>query len=367
MKIPTTFILLISIYTVINAQVKELNIGAMVQPVPESYVFQDPSYFIWGGSVVEGKDGKYHMLYARWPKTLGFSAWVTDSEIAHAVADKVEGPYETSGTVLKRRNHLFWDGMATHNPTVIEKDGKYYLYYMGTTGPENIKRPTSTQHKSWWTYRNNQRIGVAVADNPQGPWERFNKPVLDVSNTPGAYDELMTSNPSVTYNNEGEFIMTYKAVDKNKEKPNGTRVRFLVAFAEHPTGPFVKEERPIFETPDSKELHMVAEDPYIWFHDRKYNAVVRDVVGKFTGDTGALALLESKDGKDWKPSKYAKVLGSKFKWANGELSGAKLERPQLFIKDGIPKFLFGATSLGINGARTASGNVRLQLLDPSKN
>ena len=47
----------------------------------------------------------------------------------------------------------------THNPTVIRARGKYYLYYMGNTGDG-----------SFWSHRNNQRIGVAVADKPEGPW-----------------------------------------------------------------------------------------------------------------------------------------------------------------------------------------------------
>ena len=358
----TLSIVLIGLFAAAGAQIKDLNIGAMVQPVPEEYIYQDAAYFIWGGSVVEGKDGKYHMLYARWLKEFGFSAWVTDSEIAHAVADKLEGPYIPTKTVLSRRGVSYWDGMTTHNPTVIEKDGKYYLYYMGTTGPVDLKRPTSMQRSDWWEYRNNQRIGVAVADTPEGPWQRFDKPVLDVSDKPGAYDELMTSNPAVTYNDEGKVIMTYKAVDRSEAKPNGIRVRFLVAFADNPLGPFIKEKNPIFEAPDSSHSHMVAEDPYIWFDKGIYRAVVRDVVGKFTGDSGALALLESKDGKYWYSAKYPKVLSSKFKWANGELSSVKLERPQLFIENGIPKFLFGGTSLGVNGARTSSGNVRFKLL-----
>lgn len=345
----------------------DLNIGAMVQPVPENYVLKDPAYFIWGAGVVEGTDGKFHMLYTRWPKELGFSAWVTDSEIAYAVADKPEGPYIPKSTALKRRGGSYWDGMTTHNPTVIHKEGKYYLYYMGTTGTPNLKRPTSTQHDDWWEYRNNQRIGVAVAEKPEGPWKRFNKPVLDVSDDPKAYDGLMTSNPAVTFNDDGKVIMTYKAVEKEPARLSGGRVRFMVAFSDSPTGPFVKESEPIFEVSngDGGEW-MVAEDPYIWFDQGVYKAVVRDVVGKFTGDEGALALLESKDGKDWKAGKHPKILGSKFKWANGEYSGTKLERPQLFIKNGVPQFLFGATSFGPNGARTSTGNVRFQLL-PEKN
>ena len=59
---------------------------------------------------------------------------------------------------------------------------------MGTTSPVEARQPTSMSTKDWWIYRTNQRIGVAVADNPAGPWQRFEKPVLDVSEDPTAPD-----------------------------------------------------------------------------------------------------------------------------------------------------------------------------------
>ncbi|MDN5200317.1 glycoside hydrolase family protein [Fulvivirgaceae bacterium BMA10] len=90
----------------VKAQVgNDLNIGAMVQPVPENYVLRDTTYFIWGASVVKGHDKKYHMFYSRWPKEVGFSAWVTDSEIAYAVADK---PEEPTGPFRKLEGLIFY-------------------------------------------------------------------------------------------------------------------------------------------------------------------------------------------------------------------------------------------------------------------
>ncbi|MEA1877305.1 MAG: hypothetical protein U9N86_10615, partial [Bacteroidota bacterium] len=56
-------------------------------PLSES-VLTDDKYFVWGGSVVEGEDGRYHMFYAIFdsgdsvPK---FSdSWLLSSKIAYA-------------------------------------------------------------------------------------------------------------------------------------------------------------------------------------------------------------------------------------------------------------------------------------------
>ena len=38
-------------------------------------------------------------------------------------------------------------------------------------------------HSARWNHQidlNNQRIGVAVADDPHGPWTRFDEPLIDV-------------------------------------------------------------------------------------------------------------------------------------------------------------------------------------------
>lgn len=67
-----------------------------------------------------------------------------------------------------------------------------------------------------WTHHNHQRIGVAVADSPDGPWQRFDKPVVDVGVDADAPDALMTSNPAVTPRPEGGVLMVYKAVGKKR-------------------------------------------------------------------------------------------------------------------------------------------------------
>ena len=152
--------------------------------------------------------------------------------------------------------------------------------------------------------------------------------------------------------------MVYKQVCKNGTLKGG-RVRFGVATAKSPLGPFTKYPNSIFESKDSKSAHMEAEDPFIWFQKGFYYAIVRDVVGKFTGDTGALALMVSKNGIDWEPAKHPLVIGSSFAWADGTQSGIAIERPWVNFENGVPKFLYGA--IGVDKKRSHTYNVAIPL------
>ena len=71
----------------------ELDVGAMLQPVPLTATFIDPDYYIWCGTMVRGDDGTCHLFYSRWPRKFGHYAWVTHSEVGHAVADAPLGTF----------------------------------------------------------------------------------------------------------------------------------------------------------------------------------------------------------------------------------------------------------------------------------
>ncbi|MCP4460086.1 MAG: hypothetical protein GY816_18990, partial [Cytophagales bacterium] len=123
-----------------------------------------------------------------------------------------------------------------------------------------------------------------------------------------------------------------------------------------------KHNKTIFELKGSEDEHMIAEDPYVWCQDGKYYAIVRDVVGKFTGDAGAFALMESENGYDWKSAKNPLVIPSHFVWEDGSKSDNQLERPQLLVEDGVPKMLLGALGITVNGVhRGHSCNLRIPL------
>lgn len=336
---------------VVQAQAGGPDFAALIQPVPTNAIFRDEQFDIWCGSAVRGDDGKCHLFYSRWPRALGHHAWVTHSEIAHAVADHPLGPYKHADVTLPARGKDFWDGLCTHNPTVLRANGKYYLYYMGNTG-DGVAMKTLN-----WTHRNNQRIGVAVADKPEGPWQRLDQPVLDISSDTNAWDALMTSNPSVCQRPDGGFLMIYKAVAKKNKPPFGGPVSHLVATSSSPTGPFEKRLEPIF---GKEGVAFAAEDPFIWHDGTCYRAIVKDNSGNFTGKGYSLAQFESPDGIAWKPAEHVFVTTPEVTWAGGRKQKlSALERPQLFFENGQPTVLFCAAADRTD--RDLSFNIQIPL------
>ncbi|MEO1010004.1 MAG: glycoside hydrolase family protein [Bacteroidota bacterium] len=320
-------------------------------------VFRNDSLSIWGGSLAQGEDGLYHMYYARWPKRLGW-AWVTDSEIAHAVSESPFGPFEFKDVALGRTQKEDWDGWCTHNPTIHKFNGKYYLYYMGNTGNGEVPSVPGKE-KLNWNHRNNQRIGVTVAQSLNGPWKRFKKPVLDIAQDSLAHDALMTSNPSVCQRPDGGYLMVYKAVGKKFPLPQGGPVVHMVATSESPLGPFKKYDQPIFTFEGER---FPAEDPYIWHQDGKYRAIVKRMKHIDGKRLFSLVHYDSEDGFDWKPAKHFEISKRIVEWENGrEQQFLHLERPQVFIKNGRPvALLCAADTLNTRGERDAF-NVQIPL------
>jgi len=325
---------------------------AMLQPVPATAKFSDPDYNIWCGSALKGDNGKFHLFYSRWPRKLGHLAWVTHSEIAHAVSDSPFGPWKHRDIALPARGTNFWDGSCTHNPTVIRIGGRFYLYYMGNYGDRVLSKSLN------WTHRNRQRIGVAVADSPNGPWTRFDKPLVDT--TPGFHDALCCNNPSVAVRPDGGVLMVYKAVGAQGKLPFGGPVVHCVATSDSPTGPFNKHPNPIFV---KEGVRFPAEDPFIWRSADRYWAVVKDNAGHFTQCGYSLALWESPDGLDWKLAKHPLVTTPEVTWADGRRQKlTALERPQILFDNGTPVALFCAAAETKD--RDGSFNIQIPLQAP---
>ena len=335
-----------------SAPAADYDLGAMIQPAPATAKFTDPDHYIWCGTMVRGDDGKCHLFYSRWPLKNGFNAWVTHSEVAHAVGDTPLGPFTHRNVALPERGEQFWDGHCTHNPTVLRFGKKFYLYYMGNRGN---REPTKGLN---WVHRNNQRIGVAVADSPDGPWQRFDKPLLEPQ--PGFFDAACCSNPSVTARPGGGYLMVYKAVGDKGKPPFYGPVLHCVATSESPTGPFTRHPNPVFV---KEGVQFAAEDPFIWSDGQRYWAIVKDNAGYFTGAGRSTALWQSADGLDWKLASHPLVATTEIAWADGRKQKMHaLERPQLFFENGQPTVLLFATTE--SKLSETSFNVRIPLTAP---
>lgn len=69
-----------------------------------------------------------------------------------------------------------WARQAMWAPAAIEKDGKYYLFFSAN----DIQRPGSSLYNAEDNINHTGGIGIAVADNPGGPYKDYlGKPLID--------------------------------------------------------------------------------------------------------------------------------------------------------------------------------------------
>lgn len=316
----------------------------MICPAKKEAVYCEKDYYVWCGSLVK-YCGKYFLFYSRWKKDLGFGGWVTSSEICIASSWDIFGKFEFERVLFADEHNDRWDSSCKHNPTIIEYNGKFYLYYMGNRG-----------NGEYWIHRNNQRIGCAWCDEPLGDWHRSEKPVIDVSKD--GFDSLLVSNPAVTVMPDTRILMVYKGVEKTGNMPQGGAVLCGAAIAETPLEEFKKCGGAIMKNPKNE---WSVEDPFIWYQNDRYYALVKDFNGYFTKtEKVSTALFESFDAKDWKPSEYPLAFTTQIKWNDGTTEQVHhLERPQIYFENGLPKALLCACCR--NSRREDSFNIRFEL------
>ncbi len=319
-----------------------------LNPAPLDGGFRREDDWVWCGSVIRDDAGSFHMFASMWTKAVPFNPnWLTNSRVVHAVSDTAAGPYVYKDDVLPPRGREWWDGMMSHNPTIHRSGGKYLLFYTGTAyagAMPTDETPVSPQMRL--EARANQRIGLAVADSPNGPWTRPDRPCVDVRAR--HWDSILTTNPAPCVLADGRILMLYKSTGAD-DAP----IQYGVATAEGWDKPFERlgADEPIaFEKPG-----VSYEDAYIWHQDGRFRMIFNDMTGTFTGEDHAGAHAQSEDGIRWRLSDPPKAYSRTVKWADGSVSTqGSFERPQLLLQDGVPSHLFAATADGPGGFSRAS-------------
>ena len=311
---------------------------------PVGRILEMPGYYVWCNSPIEGPDGKIHVFFSRWEEKYGMGGWISHCEIAHAVADSAEAPFEFVGVVLAPRSGYF-DSTTCHNPHIQIVDGRYCLFYMGNSNGKT----------------NSKRIGLALADSPFGPWQRHNIPLLDVSSE-GAWDDHCTTNPAFVKHPTGEYWLYYKSWNtrEHNSAPKTARIKgnrkYGLAIAEKLEGPYLKfKDNPVIDFSFQGENRQL-EDAFVWIDDGVFKLIARDM-GFFNHSVGLY--FESKDGIHWDQPKIAYWEADRYIQqppAPAHLNRyGRFERPQLLMQNNKPAYLF-ATSQG-GKYMTASGFV----------
>jgi len=318
-------------------------------PAPRHGGFAIDGYWVWCGSAIRGEDGRYHLFASRWPKFEGVpmsTPYTSYSEVVRADSATPVGPFEFREVVLPARGARFWDGRMTHNPTIHKVGDKYLLYYIGSTYEGDPPTAEQMRHPDFIaTSRNDRwnaiRIGLAVSNSVRGPWQRFDQPVLEPR--PGHWDHTLVTNPAPCVLPDGRIFMLYRGIPPCPK----TKARIGLAVADNYLAEFV---RPVAEPVLQFEGADRFEDPYLWWNGEGFEAIVKDISGTLTGESGSGFHAYSPDGVTWTLSDPVKAYSRRVRWDDGtETVQGAFERPQLLIENGVPTHLYAATGDGTGG------------------
>lgn len=314
-----------------------------LKPASKSAGFRMDGYWVWCGSAIKAEDGRYHMFASRWPKHFAFHpGWLTDSEVVRAVSDSPLGPFEFQEIVLPRRGAEYWDGCMTHNPRIVKCGGLYVLFYTGTTypfKPVEPGEPCGNLDPRTVVARSNKRTGIAVSESINGPWRRFDAPILPAK--PGTFYSFLTSNATPVVHPDGSLYVMFKSRRYNGYLHSDMMIG--VAEAKSWDSKFeVLTDEPVFGPGRFGEI----EDPFVWLApDGSYRMIAKDMSGSICGEKFAGIIAQSHDGVSWRPCANPKSYSKTVLWDDGTTQDfALFERPCLLIEAGRPKFLYAAVA-----------------------
>lgn len=197
---------------------------------------EDKEWSYWGGNMLKGDDGKFHLFVCRWredsPK--GHMEW-PNSIVVHAVSEHSMGPFEVRETIGKG-----------HNPEVFRlEDGRYVVYVID---------------------------GYYIGNSIDGPWE-YGKFEFDPRDRP-IIEGL--SNLTFAQREDGSYLMVCRGGG--------------VWFSKDGLSPYhqVTDKR-VYPPVEGR-----FEDPVVWKDHIQYHLIVNDWYGRIA------FYLRSKDGIHWK-------------------------------------------------------------------
>ena len=253
--------------------------------VEKDVMRRDPSDVIKVGDL-------YYVWYSKGKISPGYDAtvWYATSTDGHNWNEK--------GESLAKGSEGSWDAGSVFTPNILVAEGRYWLFFTGTSKPYQKKK-----------YNPDSKIGIAVSDSPDGPWQRLDtNPVLKNSDDPKEFDSHLVDDACLLVR-DGKYWFYYEGRQLGKS-PGQTQMG--LAIAEQPQGPYVRHEsNPVI--PGNHEV-------LVWPHGSGVAAMI--------GTTGPKAITNTiqyaENGVDFSKTHDVK----KGPWAGGAY------RPEAFTQSG---------------------------------
>ena len=246
---------------------------------------RDPSDVIKVGDL-------YYVWYSKGTISSGYDAtvWYATSKDGHKWIEK--------GMALDKGAPGTWEGASVFTPNIMVAKGKHWLFYTGTSNNFHQK-----------PFNPDSKIGIAVSNSPDGPWERLaTNPALSNSSNVADFDSHLVDDACLVVR-DGKYWFYYKGRQKGKG-PGQTQMG--LAIADNPEGPYVRHpNNPVI--PGNHEV-------LVW----PQGTGVAAMIGTIGPKNITNSILYAADGVNF--TKTHKV--SKVPWAGGAY------RPEAFTQSG---------------------------------
>jgi len=173
---------------------------------------RDPSDIIKVGDL-------YYVWYSKGKIAPGYDAtvWYATSPDGHTWTER--------GMALAKGEPGSWEGASVFTPNILVAEGRYWLFYTGTS------------RQFGKGFNPDSKIGIAVSESPDGPWERLaTNPALKNSDKREDFDSHLVDDACLIVR-EGKYWFYYKGRQLGKS-PGQTKLG--VAISDKPGGPYVK-------------------------------------------------------------------------------------------------------------------------------
>ncbi len=211
-------------------------------------------YYVWYSKATADESGYYA------------SVWYATSPDGHKWTEQ--------GEALGKGGFGAWDENGVFTPTTLVAGGRFYLFYTAVPSPfDNDNGGMAATPTA---------IGVAAADSPEGPWEKYDKNPVLLPGEKCEFDSHRIDDACIIVRNK-KYWLYYKGRQLGLT-PRETKMG--VAISENPTGPYVKY--------DSNPVISSGHEVCVWPHGTGVAALVSP-----TGPEGG-TVQYSQDGLHFK-------------------------------------------------------------------
>ena len=293
----------------------------------------------WGGAVLRGADGRWHMFVSLFLGGCGLAEWQPNSAIARATSDSAGGSFELAEVIVPN---------FAHEPDArVLPDGSVVVFFISNASAPLCTKCSggvSTPGCNKWTpgTRFFGPWSAISAPSVLGPWTEVRLGSCEAGapdEVPNCHSNGNDINPSVIVGEGSAVTMMWRSIDFS------SRGQSYVALATAPSwrGPFSYNTSSLF--PQLSGQHI--EDPFAWrSRDGTYHALLH---ADFDGCCGGAAGVHawSADGVSWSISPRNAYNNSVELVGGGTLSLQNRERPHLVLDEdsGEPTHLTNAAAL----------------------